>query len=94
MKKLSLDADALRVETFATAEGTLGRGTVAGAAAIGDAWAAPYETKMPECDLSGPPSCGYSFCGEYTCGTCDHNSYCGQSCILVCDAQPAGSGSV
>jgi hypothetical protein len=83
MKKLMLNADELCVETFATA-GVAGRvGTVAGAAA----WIAQGETAMPDCDQSGPPSCGYSFCGDHTCGTCDDNTFCGHSCILVCDAQ-------
>ena len=86
MKKLTLDADALRVETFETASLSLRRGTVAGAAA-GLAWIGADDTKAPDCDLSGSPTCGYSFCGDESCGTCDHNSYCGNSCILVCDAQ-------
>lgn len=44
------------------------------------------DTQKPDCDASGPPSCGYSFCGDDSCDTCDYNSYCGESCILVCDA--------
>ncbi|HET7233676.1 MAG TPA: hypothetical protein VFJ16_26945 [Longimicrobium sp.] len=88
MKKLMLDADALRVETFATAAFPARRGTVAGAAA-GLAWVATDDTKAPDCDLSSSPTCGYSFCGDNSCDTCDHNSYCGNSCVLVCDATAA-----
>ncbi|HEX8244279.1 MAG TPA: hypothetical protein VF541_12300 [Longimicrobium sp.] len=91
MKKLMLDVDALRVETFATAEPASPRGTVAGAAAKGGAWIMPGGTAMPDCDESGAGSCGYSFCGEDTCNTCDANTYCGHSCILVCDAQAAAA---
>ena len=83
MKKLMLDPEALRVETFATADLRPGRGTVAGAAA----WRATG-TAMPDCDESGEGSC-YTFCGGDTCDTCDYNTYCGKSCILVCDAQAA-----
>lgn len=90
MKKLMLNVDALQVETFATAEVLSRRGTVAGAAAIGGAFIATDDTKAPDCDLSGSNSCGYSFCAENTCGTCDHNSYCGNSCVLVCDAVADG----
>jgi hypothetical protein len=82
MKKLMLDPDALRVETFATDDLASGRGTVAGAAA----WRATGTAK-PDCDDSGAGTCGYSFCGEDTCNTCDYDTYCGESCILVCDAQ-------
>lgn len=90
MKKLMLDADTLRVETFVTAELADVRGTVAGAGAGG--WViATNDTKAPDCDLSGGNSCGYSWCAENTCGTCDHNSYCGNSCVLVCDAVDVGS---
>jgi hypothetical protein len=85
MKKLMLDADALQVETFATAPLLTIRGTVAGAAAIGGI-VATDDTKAPDCDLSGSNSCGYSFCAENTCGTCDAATYCGNSCVLVCDA--------
>jgi hypothetical protein len=83
MKKLMLDPDALRVETFATDERTAGRGTVAGAAWL------ETGTAMPDCDESGAGSCGYTFCGGDTCDTCDYNTYCGKSCILVCDAHAA-----
>jgi len=92
MKKLMLDADALRVETFATAAFPAARGTVAGAGAIGGIGIATDDTKAPDCDLSGSNSCGYSFCAENTCGTCDAGSYCGNSCVLVCDAQANGAG--
>ena len=82
MKKLMLDPDALRVETFATDELTAGRGTVAGAAA----WRATGTAK-PDCDDSGIESCDYSWCGDNTCNTCDADTYCGSSCIFVCDAE-------
>jgi hypothetical protein len=82
MKKLMLDPDALRVETFATDDLPSRRGTVAGAAA----WLG-RRTAMPDCDESGAGSCGYSFCGDDSCNTCDADTYCGSSCILVCDAQ-------
>ena len=88
MKKLTLDVDALRVETFATAEPAARRGTVAGAAAAGAAWVGG-DTAKPDCDQSGAGSCGYTFCGDDTCNTCDYNTYCGKSCILVCDAGAA-----
>ena len=85
MRKLMLDPDDLRVETFATADFRSGRGTVAGA----EAWLAVGGTAMPDCDESGAGSCGYSFCGDDSCNTCDADTYCGHSCILVCDAQAA-----
>ena len=88
MKKLLLDPDDLRVESFAAADRTGGRGTVAGAAALGAAWIGGG-TAMPDCDESGAGTCGYSFCGDDTCSTCDFNTYCGHSCVLVCDAQAA-----
>lgn len=81
MKKLTLSLDALRVETFETASSLPGGGTVAAAVAR-----ATDDTQKPDCDLSGAGTCGYSFCGDDTCDTCDYNSYCGESCILVCDA--------
>lgn len=93
MKKLMLDADALRVESFATAGLAAPRGTVAGAAAAGGAWIATNDTRAPDCDLSGARSCGYSFCGDETCGTCDFNTYCGHSCVLVCDAVATDAGA-
>jgi len=85
MKKLMLNPDALCVETFATVDLQPGRGTVVGANArfpVGG-------TAMPDCDESGAGSCGYSFCGDDSCNTCDFNTYCGHSCILVCDAVAA-----
>ena len=85
MKKLMLDPDALRVETFATDDLTSARGTVAGAGAR----FAVGGTAMPDCDESGAGSCGNTFCGDDTCNTCDFNTYCGHSCILVCDAEAA-----
>lgn len=93
MKKLALDADALRVETFATAGSAGARGTVAGAGTIGGGAIATDDTKAPDCDLSGARSCGYSFCGDNTCGTCDHQSYCGSSCVLVCDTPADATGN-
>ena len=90
MKKLMLDVDALRVETFATSDAVSPKGTVAGAAALAAAWIGGG-TAMPDCDESGAGSCGYSFCGEDSCDTCDANTYCGHSCILVCDAQAAAA---
>jgi hypothetical protein len=82
MKKLRLDLEEICVDTFcAEADSAQGHGTVA--ARLG--WAMGDDTQKPDCDASGPPSCGYSFCGDDTCGTCDYNSYCGESCILVCD---------
>jgi hypothetical protein len=81
MKKLMLDPADLRVESFAVADRVSGRGTVEGAAA----WLATGTAK-PDCDESGPDSCGYTWCGDDTCYTCDYNTYCGKSCIFVCDA--------
>ena len=85
MKKLLLDPADLQVESFAAADHPAGRGTVAGAAALGVAWM-ETGTAMPDCDESGAASCGNTFCGDDTCNTCDFNTYCGHSCILVCDA--------
>ena len=84
MKKLILDLHDLRVETFETTDPWSGRGTVEAAAAR-----LATGTAKPDCDESGAGSCGYSFCGEDTCNTCDYNTYCGESCILVCDAAAA-----
>lgn len=82
MKKLRLDPDELCVDTFGVAPDFVqAHGTVvARLGRIG------VDTQKPDCDLSGANTCGYSFCGDDTCGTCDYNSYCGESCILVCDA--------
>ena len=84
MKKLMLDLADLRVESFAVADHAVRRGTVEGAAA----WL-ETGTAMPDCDESGAGSCGNTFCGADTCDTCDYNTYCGKSCILVCDAAAA-----
>jgi hypothetical protein len=82
MKKLRLNPENLCVDTFDVAPAfAQWDGTVAAQQfRIGN------DTQKPDCDASGPASCGYSFCGDDTCGTCDYNSYCGESCILVCDA--------
>ncbi|HEU4562454.1 MAG TPA: hypothetical protein VFS20_31780 [Longimicrobium sp.] len=93
MKKLKLDAEALRVETFDTADGSSARaGTVAGAAVGG--FVATDDTAKPDCDLSGSNSCGHTFCGNETCDTCDYNTYCGRSCILVCDDEGVTAADV
>ncbi|HEX6749827.1 MAG TPA: hypothetical protein VF092_21220 [Longimicrobium sp.] len=84
MKKLMLDPADLRVESFAAADHPAGRGTVAAAGAVDAAWIGG-DTAKPDCDASGAGSCGYTFCGDDTCDTCDWNTYCGHSCILVCD---------
>ncbi len=89
MKKLKLDVDALEVETFGTLDGSpsfTGTVAAAGGAEAGVGWAANDTTAKPDCDVSGSQSCGYSNCGDHTCGTCDPNTWCGHSCILVCDA--------
>jgi hypothetical protein len=89
MKKLRLDFEELRVDTFDVAPDSLrGHGTVAGwmVRVVGG------DTQKPDCDASGAQSCGYSFCGDDTCGTCDYNSYCGESCILVCDTVATAAG--
>jgi hypothetical protein len=85
MKKLRLNPEELCVETFAVAPDSVqGHGTVAARLApLAD------DTQKPDCNVSGAGSCGYSFCGDDTCDTCDYNSYCGESCILVCDAHAA-----
>jgi hypothetical protein len=84
MKKLKLDADALQVETFGVTVQPFARvGTVAGAA-VG-AFVATDDTAKPDCDVSGSPSCHYTYCGDDTCGTCDDGTWCGNSCVLVCD---------
>jgi hypothetical protein len=83
MKKLTLGLDDLQVESFETTpEPTSIRGTVAAAERIG---VATDDTLKPDCDVSGSPSCGYTSCGDETCGTCDDASWCGNSCVLVCD---------
>lgn len=85
MKKLKLVIQDLQVESFGTLAGAEGRGgTVAGAQRFA---VATNDTLKPDCDVSGSPTCGYSNCGDETCGTCDHASWCGNSCVLVCDGQ-------
>jgi hypothetical protein len=87
MKKLRLDADLLQVETFGVGPDAPGwRGTVAGARAAGVPWEVTKNTAKPDCDVSGSPTCGYTNCVDDTCQTCDYNTWCGESCILVCDA--------
>lgn len=88
MKKLRLNLEELCVDTFGVAPDSVqGYGTVAARLAVlGD------DTQKPDCDVSGAQSCDYSFCGDDTCGTCDYNSYCGESCILVCDAAQEAFG--
>jgi hypothetical protein len=90
MKKLTLGLDELRVESFGTMPELPGRrGTVAGA----DRYAVGVgtdDTLKPDCDVSGSPTCGYTNCGDETCGTCDDASWCGHSCVLVCDGQADG----
>lgn len=83
MKKLRLDFETLCVESFDVSPDSLrAHGTVAGMVrgVVGG------DTQKPDCDASGAGTCGHTFCGDDTCGTCDYNSYCGESCILVCDA--------
>lgn len=88
MKKLKLEIHDLRVESFGTTVDVLGRaGTVAGAQRFP---VGPGDTLKPDCDVSGSPSCGYSNCGDETCGTCDDASWCGHSCVLVCDGEAIG----
>lgn len=77
MKKLSLSLEALCVESFETVDAPRGRGTVA---ALGT-----DDTLKPDCDVSGEDSCMETYCGDYTCHTCGAASFCGPSCILVCD---------
>lgn len=81
MKKLRLNPEELRVDTFGVAPDLpQAHGTVmARGERVGD------DTQKPDCDVSGAGSCGYSYCGDETCGTCDYNTYCGWSCVLVCD---------
>ena len=77
MRKLKLSLEALRVETFGTlAEPVAGPGTVLARGTD--------DTLKPDCDVSGTPSCAYTFCDEESCFTCAA-SFCGQSCIFVCD---------
>lgn len=92
MKKLRLDFEALRVDTFdVSPDAQRGHGTVAGWMVRGGVGG---DTQKPDCDVSGAGTCGYSFCGDDTCGTCDYNSYCGESCILVCDAADTAAGVI
>lgn len=92
MKKLKLDADALQVETFGTSAAPFARvGTVAGAAR-GWIGIETDDTAKPHCDVSGSPTCGYTNCGDETCGTCDDNTWCGNSCVLVCDGDVTAAG--
>ncbi|HVH12743.1 MAG TPA: hypothetical protein VM759_06820 [Longimicrobium sp.] len=81
MKKLKLELHELRVESFGTMPEVTGRGGTVAAAE----WRGPGDTLKPDCDVSGSPTCGYSNCGDETCGTCDEASWCGNSCVLVCD---------
>lgn len=83
MNKLKLEMQDLQVESFGTTLEAAGlAGTVAGAQryALGT-----DDTLKPDCDVSGSDSCGYTNCGDETCGTCDDASWCGSSCVLVCD---------
>ena len=89
-RKLKLSLDALEVESFETADSLPGKGTVAAARAV----LGTDDTQKPDCNVSGSPSCAYSFCGDDSCDTCDYNSYCGESCILVCDAVHADFAAI
>ena len=84
MKKISLDLDALRVESFeTTTDARTARGTVRGAES-----AEPTEaTHCGSCEAScGPTFCLFT-CGqscEPTCGDSCHGSCMGETCELTC----------
>jgi hypothetical protein len=78
MKKLSLDLDALEVETFETAQDEPRRGTVHGHASWHYQGCTPYEP----CN----PVSSNTYTEDYTCD--DHSCWqsCQQSCGGTCNA--------
>jgi hypothetical protein len=80
MKKLKLDIDAVRVESFATAERDEQRGTVQGHISIE---ASCYDT---DCCSDVTDCCQSAYCsGHWTCGcptgiTCPGRNTCAESC--------------
>ncbi len=90
MKKLALNVDALRVQSFATADQAVGRGTVHGEAC----------TCQTACTCPGCPSCGdtcpntcYETCDDPSCFTCEFSCWetCQNTCytgLCACDREP------
>jgi len=82
MKKLKLDLDIVRVESFATAAEETRRGTVGGHISIG---VSCYETDCCS-DVSDCCPADTSYCtGHWSCGcatgiTCPGGSTCAESC--------------
>jgi hypothetical protein len=79
MKKLTLSLDALEVQSFATADGAPGRGTVRG-----EQCTCPTNCTCPGCPTCGetcPATCENT-CDDDTCNTCAISCYdtCGKTC--------------
>jgi hypothetical protein len=81
MKKLTLSLDALEVQSFATADGTPGRGTVQAEQ--------QQCTCLTDCTCPGCPTCAETCpdtcnntCDDATCFTCGFS--CGGSCVISC----------
>jgi len=86
MKKMTLDLDSLSVESFDTAAGLAGRGTVRGL----DSWTEPQEPDTIAATCGCPPAgTGQTACGQATCdATCfcaSNQATCGEySCWRTC----------
>ena len=80
MRKLSLSLDALEVQSFATADGAPGRGTVRAEEQPCTCPTACTCPGCPTCDETCPETC-WNTCDDVTCGSCfSCNDTCGKTC--------------
>jgi hypothetical protein len=89
MMKMKLDLDSLSVDSFDTAAGSTGRGTVRGL----DSWTEPQglDSIVATCDCPQAPT-GQTACGQATCGstcTCPNTlggeDTCWHTCRNTCN---------
>jgi hypothetical protein len=78
MKKLTLDLNALEVQSFATEPATPNRGTVrAEQCTCPTACTCPG---CPTCDETCPDTCYETCAAGFTCATCGGQETCGYTC--------------
>jgi hypothetical protein len=78
MKKLTLDLNALTVQSFATAPAAPSRGTVHGEQQCTCPTACTCPG-CPTCDETCPDTC-YETCAGFTCATCGGQETCDYTC--------------
>jgi hypothetical protein len=98
MKKLTLKLSDLRVETFATAEQTGGKGTVQGHYGTNHTMQ-PVTACQTQVDTCGrqwsnegtcdqtcgqPATCGYAYCGTYPQHGCPNTEWFCTNCEFIC----------